>query len=61
MGCILTLIFYSPQDFTGVPAVVDLACMRDAMNKLGSDSNKINPLVYIILTIFLCFCSLKSF
>lgn len=33
------------QDFTGVPAVVDLACMRDAMNKLGSDSNKINPLV----------------
>lgn len=34
------------QDFTGVPAVVDLACMRDAMNKLGSDSNKINPLVY---------------
>lgn len=35
------------QDFTGVPAVVDLACMRDAMNKLGSDSNKINPLVCI--------------
>lgn len=33
------------QDFTGVPAVVDLACMRDAMNKLGGDSNKINPLV----------------
>ncbi|CAL5394106.1 unnamed protein product [Camellia sinensis] len=32
------------QDFTGVPALVDLACMRDAMNKLGSDSNKINPL-----------------
>ncbi|KAK7257542.1 hypothetical protein RIF29_31584 [Crotalaria pallida] len=32
------------QDFTGVPAVVDLACMRDAMNKLGGDSNKINPL-----------------
>lgn len=28
-----------------MPAVVDLACMRDAMNKLGSDSNKINPLV----------------
>ncbi|KAK7275761.1 hypothetical protein RIF29_16883 [Crotalaria pallida] len=27
-------------DFTGVPAVVDLACMRDAMNKLGGDSNK---------------------
>ncbi|RDY07206.1 hypothetical protein CR513_08717, partial [Mucuna pruriens] len=37
------------QDFTGVPAVVDLACMRDAMNKLGSDSNKINPLVFIFL------------
>ncbi|KAL4300126.1 hypothetical protein AHAS_Ahas17G0169700 [Arachis hypogaea] len=33
------------QDFTGVPAVVDLACMCDALNKLGSDSNKINPLV----------------
>lgn len=33
------------QDFTGVPAVVDLACMRDAMNRLGGDSNKINPLV----------------
>ncbi|MBA0828486.1 hypothetical protein Goarm_013158, partial [Gossypium armourianum] len=31
------------QDFTGVPAVVDLACMRDAMNKLGSDTSKINP------------------
>ncbi|XP_043694585.1 aconitate hydratase, cytoplasmic-like [Telopea speciosissima] len=33
------------QDFNGVPVVVDLACMRDAMNKLGSDSSKINPLV----------------
>ncbi|KAI8010760.1 hypothetical protein LOK49_LG06G01447 [Camellia lanceoleosa] len=32
------------QDFTSVPALVDLACMRNAMNKLGSDSNKINPL-----------------
>ncbi|KAL4620144.1 hypothetical protein ACB092_06G132400 [Castanea dentata] len=39
------------QDFTGVPAVVDLACMRDAMNKLGSDSNKINPLVPVDLVI----------
>lgn len=28
-----------------MPAVVDLACMRDAMNRLGGDSNKINPLV----------------
>ncbi|KAL3716154.1 hypothetical protein ACJRO7_007856 [Eucalyptus globulus] len=33
------------QDFTGVPAVVDLACLRDAMNSLGGDPNKINPLV----------------
>lgn len=32
------------QDFTGVPAVVDLAAMRDAMKKLGGDPNKINPL-----------------
>src|SRR5512147_1608124 len=33
------------QDFTGVPAVVDLAAMRDAMNTLGGDPEKINPLV----------------
>uniref|UniRef100_A0A2P2KK05 Aconitate hydratase n=1 Tax=Rhizophora mucronata TaxID=61149 RepID=A0A2P2KK05_RHIMU len=39
------------QDFTGVPAVVDLACMRDAMNAVGSDSNKINPLVPVDLVI----------
>ena len=32
------------QDFTGVPAVVDLAAMRDAMKKLGGDPDKINPL-----------------
>jgi aconitate hydratase len=32
------------QDFTGVPAVVDLAAMRDAMADLGGDPNKINPL-----------------
>jgi len=32
------------QDFTGVPAVVDLAAMRDAMKKLGGDAKKINPL-----------------
>lgn len=32
------------QDFTGVPAVVDLAAMRDAMKALGRDPNKINPL-----------------
>ncbi|XP_050387936.1 aconitate hydratase 1 [Argentina anserina] len=39
------------QDFTGVPAVVDLACMRDAMNNLKGDSNKINPLVPVDLVI----------
>ncbi|WP_270046223.1 aconitate hydratase [Solirubrobacter ginsenosidimutans] len=33
------------QDFTGVPAVVDLAAMRDAMAELGGDPAKINPLV----------------
>ena len=32
------------QDFTGVPAVVDLAAMRDAMARLGGDATKINPL-----------------
>src|SRR5579872_5668668 len=32
------------QDFTGVPAVVDLAAMRDAMKRLGGDPNLINPL-----------------
>src|SRR3954465_269594 len=32
------------QDFTGVPAVVDLAAMRDAMAKMGGDPSKINPL-----------------
>jgi aconitate hydratase len=33
------------QDFTGVPAVVDLAAMRDAMAKLGGDPSRINPLL----------------
>ena len=33
------------QDFTGVPAVVDLAAMRDAMAALGGDPSKVNPLV----------------
>lgn len=33
------------QDFTGVPAVVDLAAMRDVMVQLGHDPNKINPLI----------------
>src|SRR6201996_5472381 len=32
------------QDFTGVPAIVDLAAMRDAMGELGGDQEKINPL-----------------
>ena len=39
------------QDFTGVPAVVDLAAMRDAMAKLGGDPKKINPLVPVDLVI----------
>jgi aconitate hydratase len=39
------------QDFTGVPAVVDLAAMRDAMVKLGGDPSKINPLVPVDLVI----------
>jgi aconitate hydratase len=33
------------QDFTGVPAVVDLAAMREAMQKMGGDPKKINPLL----------------
>jgi aconitate hydratase len=37
------------QDFTGVPAVVDLAAMRDAMVQLGGDPNKINPLIPVDL------------
>ncbi|WP_414472605.1 aconitate hydratase AcnA [Microvirga sp. M2] len=39
------------QDFTGVPAVVDLAAMRDAMRSLGGDPRKINPLVPVDLVI----------
>jgi aconitate hydratase len=39
------------QDFTGVPAVVDLAAMRDAMKMLGGDPKKINPLVPVDLVI----------
>ncbi|HRE20194.1 MAG TPA: aconitase family protein, partial [Rhabdaerophilum sp.] len=39
------------QDFTGVPAVVDLAAMRDALAKLGADAEKINPLVPVDLVI----------
>ena len=49
-------IAYTParvlmQDFTGVPAVVDLAAMRDAVKKLNKDSKKINPLVPVDLVI----------
>ncbi|MGE0850273.1 MAG: aconitate hydratase AcnA [Hyphomicrobiaceae bacterium] len=39
------------QDFTGVPAVVDLAAMRDAMRGLGGDPSRINPLVPVDLVI----------
>ncbi len=39
------------QDFTGVPAIVDLAAMRDAMRALGGDPAKINPLVPVDLVI----------
>jgi aconitate hydratase len=39
------------QDFTGVPAVVDLAAMRDAVTKLGGDPHKINPLAPVDLVI----------
>ena len=39
------------QDFTGVPAVVDLAAMRDALAKLGGDAQKINPLIPVDLVI----------
>ncbi|MGH6735224.1 MAG: aconitate hydratase AcnA [Methyloceanibacter sp.] len=39
------------QDFTGVPAVVDLAAMRDAVTALGGDPNKINPLAPVDLVI----------
>lgn len=39
------------QDFTGVPAVVDLGAMRDAIKKMGGDPNKINPLSPVDLVI----------
>jgi aconitate hydratase len=39
------------QDFTGVPAIVDLAAMRSAVARLGGDPNKINPLVPVDLVI----------
>jgi aconitate hydratase len=51
-----TEIAYTParvlmQDFTGVPAIVDLAAMRDAMDELGGNPSKINPLVPVELVI----------
>lgn len=39
------------QDFTGVPAVVDLAAMREAVNRLGGDVSKVNPLSPVDLVI----------
>ena len=39
------------QDFTGVPAVVDLAALRDAMVEMGGDPNKVNPQVPVDLVI----------
>jgi aconitate hydratase len=39
------------QDFTGVPAVVDLAAMRDAVQKLGGNPEKVNPLVPVDLIV----------
>lgn len=39
------------QDFTGVPAIVDLASMRDAMARLGDDPGKIDPLIPVDLVI----------
>jgi aconitate hydratase len=39
------------QDFTGVPAIVDLAAMRDAIAQLGGDASQINPLVPVELVI----------
>lgn len=55
-GAVENEIAYRParvlmQDFTGVPAVVDLAAMRDAMVSLGGDPEKINPLVPVDLVI----------
>ena len=52
----VTEIAYTParvlmQDFTGVPCVVDLAAMRDAMKALGGDPAKINPQVPVELVI----------
>jgi aconitate hydratase len=39
------------QDFTGVPAIVDLAAMRDSLADLGGDANRINPLIPVDMVI----------
>lgn len=39
----MVFFFCDSKDFTGVPAVVDFAAMRDAVKKLGGDPNRINP------------------
>src|SRR5436309_15279136 len=39
------------QDFTGVPAIVDLASMRDVIQKMGGDPKRINPLQQVDLVI----------
>jgi aconitate hydratase len=39
------------QDFTGVPSVVDLAALRNAMQRLGGDPRKVNPMVPVDLVI----------
>ena len=39
------------QDFTGVPGVVDLAAMRDALARLGGNASQVNPLVPVELVI----------
>jgi len=56
LGAVTREIQYRParvlmQDFTGVPAVVDLAAMRDAMKAMGGDPQKINPLSPVDLVI----------
>ncbi len=55
-GATLSEISFFPsrvlmQDFTGVPAVVDLAAMRDAMAKKGGNTDKVNPLIPVDLVI----------
>jgi aconitate hydratase len=39
------------QDFTGVPSVVDLAALRNAMERMGGDPRKVNPLVPVDLVV----------